>query len=125
MRYPLIIAALLTAASVNTASAQSLIRGHIDNGLNKIQSAFGENTPEHQVRTLSDQVSLLDTEIERLLGVIEGKRQQREAAAAELALLGVQSPPPVIQTPVPVPQPDGQPPKTCLLSFTGTPLHCW
>lgn len=125
MRYPLIIAALLTAASVNAASAESLIRGHIDNGLNKLQATFGENTPEHQVRTLSDQVSLLDTEIERLLGVIEGKRQQREAAAAELALLGVQSPPPVIQTPVPVPQPDGQPPKTCLLSFTGTPLHCW
>lgn len=125
MRYPLIIAALITAASVNAASAESLIRGHIDNGLNKLQATFGENTPEHQVRTLSDQVSLLDTEIERLLGVIEGKRQQREAAAAELALLGVQSPPPVIQTPVPVPQPDGQPPKTCLLSFTGTPLHCW
>lgn len=125
MRYPLIIAALITAASVNAASAESLIRGHIDNGLNKLQATFGENTPEHQVRTLSDQVSLLDTEIERLLAVIEGKRQQREAAAAELALLGVQSPPPVIQTPVPVPQPDGQPPKTCLLSFTGTPLHCW
>lgn len=125
MRYPLIIAAVTMFASVNTASADSLIRGHIDNGLNKLQATFGENTPEHQARTLQDEVSLHDTEIRRLLGVIEGKRQQREAAAAELALMGIASPPPVIQAPVPVPQADGQPPKTCLLSFSGTPLHCW
>lgn len=125
MRNHLIIAAIITAVSVGTVSAESLIRGHIDNGLNKLQSAFGDDTPELRIRTLQDEVSLHDVEIKRLLGVLEAKRQQREEAAANLAAMGVPTPPPVIQAPVPVPGQDGEPPRTCLLSFSGTPIHCW
>lgn len=120
-------AALMTLASVGTASAQSLLRDQIDNTLNNVQSMFGDDSVEHEVRRLSDRIRLLDNEQTTMLSVLEGKRQEREQAAQALQALGVAPPPPVLSQPVTVPPgtpglPEGA---TCLMSLSQTPIACW
>lgn len=121
----ILIATALLAALGTQASAQGLIRQQIDNTLNNVQTMLGDDSVDHEVRRLSDRLTLLDTEQQTMLGALEGKRQERENVAAALANLGVQTPPPVLQLPVTVPGTLGEEDKTCLLSFSGTPIACW
>lgn len=124
MRTALITTALILTVA-GPASAQGLIRQQIDNTLNNVQTMLGDDSPDHEIRRLSDRLRLLDTEQERMLGVLESKRQERENIAAALAERGIETPPPVLQTPVMVPDSSSGETRHCLMSFSGTPIVCW
>lgn len=123
-----VTAAVALSALAGTASAEGLIRKHIDNGLNRIESALGDDSAAHDVRSLSDLIALRDAEIDSMLRIMAAKSAERAEAAAALAAMGVAAPEPrvVVAGPDPDAVPgDVTPAQTCLTSLAGAPIACW
>ena len=123
-----VAAAVALSAPAGTASAEGLIRKHIDNGLNRIESALGDDSAAHDVRSLSDLIALRDAEIDSMLRIMAAKSAERAEAAAALAAMGVSSPDPRVV--VAGPDPDAVPgsvatERTCLTLMSGAPIACW
>lgn len=106
------------------AGAQGLLRQHIDNALNKAESVLGNDSAEHDARSLSDLIGLRDTEMERMLQILGQKAAEREEAAQALRALGGTPPEPRIIVPDATLQ-DPETGRKCLTTLSGVPIACW
>lgn len=105
------------------AFSESLLRNRVDNLMNSTQTFFGDDSSEHEVRSLQDRVSLLDEEQRQMLTLLEGKRQEREELAGRLLQMGEETPPPVLLNSIDVTGMSDN--STCLTTYRGVTIHCW
>lgn len=117
--------ALLSLAIVmaTPAFSESLLRNRVDNLMNSTQAFFGDDSTDHEVRSLQDKVSLLDEEQRQMLTLLEGKRQEREELAGRLVQMGEEAPPPVLLNSIDVTGMSDA--NTCLTTYRGVTIHCW